>query len=298
MPPPSGGAGQARGCRRVDYTLDFSVAYPSATSARTETDGCRAAPMPSSGTAFDPTTRLVANFYDLQHYPVGFNSGTSSAVSAVRLSALTGRESELCGLERQDSPRARASLRKSTSRRKTSSRCSCFEKLFYVGNFKGRRCPIVISPTYVSRWSRSPLRTETATSYRSSICRRCAALQHQHAHGAGIFARVHAPFLKTPKMFGTFTVAPTWLVHTAGLEPGKSRRSSIRSFIWNTRRQRARRSSSSRRARAIICPTDPYAQHLDAYFLGVSQWSASTDSCKSCSTAAVRRTTDRTASNR
>ena len=25
------------------------------------------------------------------------------------------------------------------------------------------------------------------------------------------------PFLKTPKMFGTFTVAPSWLVHTAGL---------------------------------------------------------------------------------
>ena len=35
-------------------------------------------------------------------------------------------------------------------------------------------------------------------------------------------SRSRLPFLKTPKMFGTFTVAPQWLVHTAGANVGNS----------------------------------------------------------------------------
>src|SRR6185437_4806323 len=72
---PVGGAQQVGLPTGFTYTLDFSVAKPMGNV------GGMTAWMPGgmdvvAGYGFNPTTRFVANYYELQHYPVGFNSGT------------------------------------------------------------------------------------------------------------------------------------------------------------------------------------------------------------------------------
>ena len=59
----------------LEYTADFSVAYPFGnigTYGRTWLYGGGDI---SLGYAFNPTTRVVASMFQLQHWPYGFNSG-------------------------------------------------------------------------------------------------------------------------------------------------------------------------------------------------------------------------------
>ena len=71
-------------------------------------------------------------------------------------------------------------------------------------------------------------------------------------------------------MFGTFTVAPEWLVHTAGVNGTNHMQVPQILYLEYTPFQDTKIFFEPQSARDYL-PTDPYPEHLIAYFLGVSQ---------------------------
>jgi len=78
------------------------------------------------------------------------------------------------------------------------------------------------------------------------------------------------PFLKTPKMFGTFTVAPTWLMHTNGVNRDNHAQLYQILYLEYNPRPGTKLFFEPQSSRDYL-PADEYAQHLMAYFLGASQ---------------------------
>jgi hypothetical protein len=71
-------------------------------------------------------------------------------------------------------------------------------------------------------------------------------------------------------MFGTFTAAPTWLVHTAGLNQQNHAQIYQILYLEYTPTSTSKIFFEPQVSRDYL-PADPYAQHLAAYFLGASQ---------------------------
>jgi hypothetical protein len=217
--------------------------------------------------AFGGTTRVVASMYQLQHWPYGFNTGQVPVYLAgfqnpVGCADLSGGNA--CG------PGAGRNINTAT---KDIFGVFMLEKMFLIGGMPGGHVlPIVITPTYVARGGiigestsnndivpfafdppNGPFFTDVPT----------RTAQYQAV-------AVTLPFLKTPKMFGTFTVAPTWLVHTAGVNSKNTMQLPQVLYLEYTPFRDTKIFFEPQSARDYL-PTDPYPEHLIAYFLGVSQ---------------------------
>jgi len=240
------------------YTADFSMAYPYGNIGKTGKKWLPGGVDVVAGYGFDPTTRVTASYYQLQHYPVGFNSGTvplylqgfATPLGSVDLGTVT--------------PQIDVTT-------KDSFLLINLEKLFRIGNVGGRSIPIVISPTYVSRTSkiaaspsnddRVPFEVGAPSGF---------PIQGVYTRTAQIYSlAVTVPFLKTPKMFGTFTVAPSWLVHKAGLNQDNNAQLYQILYLEYTPNKDTTFFFEPQSSRDYL-PTDTYAQHLMAYFLGAS----------------------------
>ncbi len=241
------------------YFADLSVAYPFGnigTGKRWLPGGLDA--MASYG--FNPTQRVVASYYELQHYPVGFNSGTVPLYlpPAFPPSVANPSPTDLSSLNLNLTTKDRFLL-------------LSFEQLVTLGTMKHRPIPLVITPTYVSRWS-----TVAASPYAHSD-----VVPFVDAKGIPHFD-IHtrtaqydsiaftAPFLKTPKMFGTFTVAPTMLTHLNGVNEQNSIQLYQILYLEYNVNKNLRFFFEPQSSRDYL-PTDPYAQHLAAYFLGATE---------------------------
>ena len=240
------------------YTLDFSVAKPMG-DVGSMTGWLPGGMDVVAGYGFNPTTRFVANYYELQHYPVGFNSGTvplylqgfANPINAVNL----GTQQPQINVTTKD----RFLLLN-------------FEKLFSLGKIGSRTVPIVITPTYVARWSK----ISDSTSHDDVLpfepnATNSFPLYGVHTRTAQVWSLAFTlPFLKTPKMFGTFTVAPGWLGHLAGQNQENHAQLYQILYLEYTPTNTTRIFLEPQSSRDYL-PADPYAQHLMAYFLGVSQ---------------------------
>ena len=217
--------------------------------------------------AFGGTTRVVASMYQLQHWPYGFNTGQVPVYLAgfqnpVGCADLSGGNA--CG--------AGAGQNINTATKDIFG-VFMLEKMFLIGGMPGGHVlPIVITPTYVARGGiigestgnndvvpfafnppNGPFFTDLPT--RTAQYKAVA---------------LTLPFLKTPKMFGTFTLAPQWLVHTAGANVGNSMQVAQILYLEYTPLKATTVFFEPQSARDYL-PTDPYPAHLIAYFLGVSQ---------------------------
>ena len=236
------------------YTFDLSIAKPFGDI------GSKTGWLPGgmdvvAGYGFDPTTRIVANYYELQHYPAGFNSG----VKPFYIQGLpNGAPVDLAQLHPQ--------IDVATKDRFVLLN---LEKLFLIKLNGGKVIPLVVTPTYVARWSKiasSPSNNDIV------------AFEHNGYPVYGVHTRTAQvesiaftlPFLKTPKMFGTFTVAPSWLVHTAGLNQDNHVQLYQILYLEYNPTPTTKFFFEPQSSRDYL-PADPYAQHLMAYFLGVSQ---------------------------
>ena len=248
------------------YFADLSVAYP---FGNIGTFGKKWLPggldlMASYG--FNPTQRLVASYYELQHYPVGFNSGQKELVLPPGFANngcvdLSGSGSAAC-------PGISPQINVTT---KDRFLLLSFEQLLTVGTMKHRPIPLVVTPTFVSRWS-----TVAASPYSNSD-----VVPFVDQYGTPHFD-IHtrtaqydsiaftAPFLKTPKMFGTFTVAPTILTHLNGVNQENAIQLYQILYLEYNLNKNTRFFFEPQSSRDYL-PTDPYAQHLMAYFLGATQ---------------------------
>jgi hypothetical protein len=249
------------------YSADVSTAYPYGDIGSYGKGWLMGGFDASVSYAFDPTTRLVASLYELQHWPYGFNSGQVPVYLAgfknpVGCADLSGGNK--CG------PGAGQNL---NVRTKDTFGVFMLQKLFLIKGMPGGHVlPIVISPTYVARGGEigeSPDNNDVVPftfdppdgPFFTTLATRSAQYNA---------VAVTLPFLKTPKMFGTFTVAPTWLVHTNGVNTGNSMQLAQVLYLEYTPFKNTKIFFEPQSARDYV-PTDPYPEHLIAYFLGVSQ---------------------------
>ena len=251
------------------YTLDASIARSTGATGDFGRKWLPGGIDAVVGYGFDPTTRFVANYYELQHYPINFDSGkvplflpagfppSPANPSCVDLSGATSATCQ--GI----SPQIDVT---------TKDKFALFmlEKLFYVGKVAGHEVPIVVTPTYVSRWSKV-----AASNGAGDIVPFVDANGIPHFNINTRTAQVYSlavtlPFLKTPKMFGTFTVAPSWLVHRAGLNVENKPQLYQIMYLEYAPTPGFKVFIEPQSSRDYL-PADPYAQHLAAYFLGANQ---------------------------
>ncbi|HVS45461.1 MAG TPA: hypothetical protein VMS32_02230 [Verrucomicrobiae bacterium] len=241
------------------YTADVSSAYPYGDIGKTGKAWLPGGVDLVGGYGFNPTTRVVASYYELQHYPVGFNSGTVPLYLQGSATPLDPAYDLSTGPQINVTTKDRFLI-------------LSFEKLFMLGNVKGRPIPIVISPTYVARTSK----IAASTSNNDIV-----PFEPNAPNGfpvLGVYTRTAQyyslaftlPFLKTPKMFGTYTAAPTTLVHTAGINQENHTQIYQILYLEYTPNDRTRFFFEPQSSRDYL-PTDQYAQHLPAYFLGAAE---------------------------
>jgi hypothetical protein len=254
---PVGGQAQQGLPTGFSYTADVSSAYPEGNVGKIGKAWLPGGVDLVASYGFDPTTSVVASYYELQHYPVGFDSGTVPLY-------LQGNATPL-------SPNFDLSQANINVTTKDKFLILSVEKLFSF-NMHGRTIPIVISPTYVSRTSKI-----AASPSNNDI----VPFETNPPNGfpvTGVYTRsaqyyslaFTLPFLKTPKMFGTFTVAPTTLVHLAGLNQVNKVQLYQILYLEYTPTNRLRFFFEPQSSRDYL-PTDYFAQHLPAYFLGAAE---------------------------
>jgi hypothetical protein len=216
---------------------------------------------------FSPTSSLVASLYQLQHYPVGFNSGE------VPVFLPPGFPHSSCQNLGSTGTAACPAIGKQLDlTTKDSFLLLSYEQLLNLGNVKGRSIPIVVTPTYVSRWSQInqsgiannddvPFVNPVTGQAETDVATRTAQY---------VSVAVTLPFLKTPRMFGTFTVAPTWLTHLNGVNQSNTAQLYQILYLEYNLTRRLRFFLEPQSSRDYL-PTDPYPEHLVAYFLGATQ---------------------------
>ena len=230
----------------LTYTADLSMAIPSGNI------GNRTNWLPGGGDAvvgygFDPTFRVSLSYYELQHYPVGFNSGTvplfvqgfAPPIGSVDLST--------------------AGLNVTTKDRFFFLTIS---KLFRIGQI-----PVVVSPIYLSRSS-------TVGSGNTDIVPfeyNGFPVTNVHARTAQYNAvAVTLPFLSSPRMFGTLTLAPAWLTHLNGVNQQNHMQLYQVLYVEYNIDKETKVFFQPQSTRDYL-PPDPYAEHVASYFLGLSR---------------------------
>jgi hypothetical protein len=248
------------------YFADFSVAYPFG-NIGDKTNWLQGGGDGMLSYGFSPTSRVVASYYELQHYPQGFNSGT------VPLYLPPGFPASSC-VSLSGKPAGSCSGISPTLDLTTKDRflLLSYEQMFWLPKVAGRSIPVVVTPTYVSRWSSinqsgvagsdvvpfvSPINGQPVT----DVATRSAQYNS---------VAVTVPFLKTPRMFGTFTVAPTWLTHLNGVNQTNTAQLYQILYLEYNINQNLRLFLEPQSSRDYL-PTDPYPQHLAAYFFGATQ---------------------------
>ncbi len=254
---------------RFTYMVDFSMANPYGNIGSYGKQGWLMGGMDAQlGYKFNWSTRLVVSMFQLQHWPEGFNTGTTPVylagfVNPVGCADLTGGNA--CG------PGAGRNL---NVRTKDTFGVFMLQKMLVIKSDKipgPGEIPIVISPTYVARGGQIGFTQNNNDVVPFTYNLPDGPVENIPVRSAQYYAvAITLPFLKTPKMFGTFTVAPQWLVHTAGANVGNSMQLPQVIYLEYTPLKGTTLFFEPQSARDYL-PTDPYPEHLIAYFLGVSQ---------------------------
>lgn len=230
----------------LTYTADISAAVPFGNIGN-KTNWLPGGVDGIVGYGFDPTLRASLSYYELQHYPVGFNSGTvplyiqgfAPPVGSVNLS--------------------NAGLNVTTKDRFFFITVS---KLFRIGSV-----PVVVSPVYLSRWSTVGNGNTDIVPFMYNGF----PVTNVHARTAQYNAvAVTLPFLSTPRMFGTLTLAPTWLTRLNGVnQQNHMQLYQVLYVEYNI--DRLTKIFFQPQSSRDYLPPDPYAEHVAAYFLGLSR---------------------------
>jgi len=249
------------------YSADLSMAYPFGDIGSYGKQGwLMGGGDLSAAYGFNWSTRLVVSMFQLQHWPYGFNTGTAPVYLAgfrnpVGCADLTNGNA--CG------PGAGRNI---NVRTKDTFGVFMLEKLFVVKSNKlPGPLPFVISPTYVTRGGEIGFAPGNNDVVPFTYNLPDGPVVNIPVRTAQYYAvALTLPFLKTPKMFGTFTIAPSWLVHTAGANGGNSMQLPQVLYLEYTPTKSTTFFFEPQSPRDYL-PTDPYPEHLFAYFLGVSQ---------------------------
>ncbi|MGC1381327.1 MAG: hypothetical protein WA814_09950 [Candidatus Baltobacteraceae bacterium] len=252
---------------RFSYMVDASMALPFGNIGAYGKQGWLMGGMDASlGYGINWSTRVVVSMFQLQHWPVGFNTGLTPVYLAGFQNPVGCADLEngnACG------PGAGRNL---NVRTKDTFGVFMLQKMFVINSDKlPGPVPIVVSPTYVARGGQIGFSPNDNDVVPFTYNLPNGPVENIPVRTAQYYAvALTFPFLKTPKMFGTFTVAPQWLVHTAGANVGNSMQLPQVLYLEYTPTNTTTLFFEPQSARDYL-PTDPYPEHLFAYFLGVSQ---------------------------
>jgi hypothetical protein len=237
------------------YFADFSIAKPYG-DIGSKTNWLPGGTDLMASYGFNPTNRFVASYYELQHYPYGFNSGTVNTYLPPAFPT-AGVPTQLSTLNLDLTTKDKFLL-------------LSFEHMFL---FKAgdKTIPLVVTPTYVSRTSyiaQSGNNTDQVPFVDQTTGQPVTGVDTRTAQYDSVAFTL--PFLKTPRMFGTFTVAPTWLNHLNGVNQDNSTQLYQILYLEYNANKNLRFFFEPQSSRDYL-PTDYYAQHLVAYFLGATE---------------------------
>jgi hypothetical protein len=227
------------------YNVDFSFAYPLSNVGFNAGDpgGMDA----GFGYSLSRRQRLTAGYFEVQQVPVGF----SNKVVPFYLQGYTGPGSI---------PAAFANTGVVDVTTKDKIFTVGLQNLFVIGN----KLPIVVTPTYLAH-------TATIGGHSDDLL-----IEY---NGFPVVAKarteqewllpVTLPFLATPRMFGTFTIAPQWLNHLNGVN--QTNKAQI--FLLGYLEYRANPMTTFwvQPSRLVqYNPVDPYPEYTPSVIYGIS----------------------------
>jgi hypothetical protein len=251
---------------RFEYRFDVNTAYPYGNIGSYGKGWLMGGFDASVGYGFNWSTRLIASVFQLQHWPYGFNTGLTPVY-------LAGFQNPVGCADLENGNRCGAGAGRNINvRTKDTFGVFMLQKMFVFRSDKlPGPVPIVISPTYVVRSGQVGFSPDNNDVVPVTYNLPDGPVVNIPVRTAQYYAvGITLPFLKTPKMFGTFTLAPQWLVHTAGANVGNSMQVSQVVYLEYTPLRGTTLFFEPQSLRDYL-PTDPYPEHLITYFLGASQ---------------------------
>jgi hypothetical protein len=224
------------------YTLDASVAWSQGNTGHG--NGLPGGIDAIAGYGFTPRLRLQAGYYTFQEYPLGFDTGTVP-VFVQGLSAPIGTQS-LAAVPQDVTVVNHIFV-------------ANLQNLVTIG-----RLPIVISPTYIARTGSVGGHDDSQlleiNGFPQTV--RLRTVEYE-------LLAVTFPFLSTPKMFGTYTLAPQWNVNLNGAN--STNHVQLFQLGYLEYRPTDRTTIFFQPSRLVnYLPPDPYPQHIVTFIYGAS----------------------------
>jgi hypothetical protein len=231
------------------YNVDVSFAYPLSNVGFNAGD-------PGGmdigfGYAFSRTQRLTAGYYEIQQVPVGF----SNVNVPFYLQGFTGPGSNLPNASLGT---VNTGVVDATTKDKIMQ--IGLQNLFVIA----KKLPIVITPTYLTHTAKIGGHSDEQLIEYNGFPTTVRLRTEQE-----YLLPVTLPFLATPRMFGTFTAAPQWLVHRAGV----NQTNHPQLFLLGYLEYRANPSTTFfvQPSRLVqYNPVDPYPEYTPSLIYGLS----------------------------
>ncbi len=231
------------------YNVDASFAYPLSNVGFNAGD-------PGGvdvgfGYAFSRTQRISAGYYEIQQVPVGF----SNQNVPLFLQGFTGPGSNLPGASLGT---VNTGVVDATTK----------DKIFQVGLQNlfviAGKLPIVITPTYLAHTANVGGHSDVQLIEFNGFPTTVRLRTEQEW-----LLPVTLPFLSTPRMFGTFTASPQWLLHPSGV----NQTNHVQLFLLGYLEYRANRSTTFfvQPSRLVqYNPVDPYPEYTPTLIYGIN----------------------------
>jgi hypothetical protein len=202
------------------------------------------------GYAFSRTNRVQLGYYEIQTFPVGFSNKTVPFY----VQGFTAPGTALSPIYQNTGPVDAAT--------KSKYFTAIDENLFIIAG----KIPIVVSPTYLTRTgvvnASGPGSDEALIEYKGF-----PYVVRQRTHQEYLLP-VTLPFLSTPRMFATITVAPQWLVHTAGVN--ETNHPQLLELLYAEYRASPRTTIYFQPSRGSnYNPVDPFPQYTTTFIYGL-----------------------------
>jgi hypothetical protein len=231
------------------FNVDVSIAYPLSNVGFNAGDpgGVDA----GFAYAFSRTMRLQAGYYEIQQVPVGF----SNKVVPFYLQGFTGPGSNVPGASLGT---VNTGVVDATTK----------DKIFQVGLQNlfviGKKLPIVITPTYLAHSATIGGHTDLQLIEFNNFPTTVRLRTEQEW-----LLPITLPFLATPRMFGTFTVAPQWLNHLNGVN--QTNKAQLFMLGYLEYRANPRTTFFVQPSRLVqYNPVDPYPEYTPTLIYGIS----------------------------
>lgn len=230
------------------YNVDWSFAFPY--GSINYNAGMPGGMDAGIGYAFSRTNRLQVGYYEIQQFPIGFSNKNVPFF----IQGFTGPGTSFGQITQSTGP--------VDATTKDRILTAVDENLFILGG----QIPIVFSPTYLSHWG-----TVNQSGPGSDLAlieyKGFPYLVHQRTEQEYLLP-VTLPFLSTPRMFATATLAPQWLVHPAGVN--ETNHVQLFELLYMEYRANKNTTFYFQPSRLIqYNPMDPYPEYTPTFIYGV-----------------------------